>query len=370
MKKTATITWSNHNNFGTFLQAYALQFILKKLGYCNDIIDDQRIINASYRKSYIIEVFRPIYRILKSIILNEFLFKRKTKSSEFLFNEFKIKHLDINSSYKDLKEVDLFYDSFICGSDQIWSPLPGIYNPFYFMSFTKKTKLSYAPSIGVNSIDNSFKLLLKNHLSEFKDISVREDKAREILSDITKRDVKTLIDPTLLLSSDEWNSLISHIQIKKEDYVLCYLLTFNLNYINKIIEFAKTKNLKIKIFGTNKNYAKYFDDVIFVGPSEFLFYIKNSTYFFTDSFHGTIFSIIFKIKFIVFKRFEDKDPKCQNSRIYNLLHIFKLKHQVIDKNDSLISVIENIEINEDYNYIDNILEIERNKSFNYLTSNL
>lgn len=364
--KTATVTWITYHNFGTYLQAYALQKTIRYLGFENRIISDKRFIESkeesnSFRK-FIVKVYHCLggnYRMVKGR-------KKENKSYENFLN----KYLLVDDDWTDLPDLDDKYDIFVCGSDQIWTSYIDNIEEFYYLGFTSKKKIAYAPSIGQNFYTKKYEKQVKPLLEQFAHLSVREKTGRDLLSEFIDKPIKVVIDPTLLLPSSEWLALTNvstDSTMVINSYILCYFLTYNDLYIDSVIKFAKRVKLPVKIFITDKRFLSYADEPLFVGPIDFLKEIKNSTYFFTDSFHGSIFAIIFEKRFLTFKRFNDKEKNNQNSRIEDLFSILGLSDYFVD------NLYVGNEINlfpTDYSFARKMIQLERMHSMSYLAHSL
>ena len=324
--RTATITWITYPNYGTFLQAYALQQTLLSLGCTNAIIDDKRIIDSAKRIT-----LRMKIGAIKNKILEFLHLKPKTNPNLHIsfYNSFRDKYLNIDSEWTDLKSLSDSYDTFICGSDQIWSPYLK-FEPYYYLAFTDKKKIAYAPSTGTGSCNQEYVKNIRPLLESFSHIAVREADGAEMLSAFIEKDIKVVLDPTLLLSSEDWDRVAHPIE-NDAPYIMCYFLTPNTWYLDYAREYSKKHNVKIKIFNTNPVYQNYGFDCIWAGPSEFLSYIKGADKVFTDSFHASIFSIIYQKDFVTFKRFEDGGTNDQNARIANLFRKLGIESRFIGK---------------------------------------
>lgn len=367
---TATVTWITWNNFGSLLQAFALQNRVEALGYQNMILSDYRI--TKIKEAMLAHKSNKIRNLLSKIkhilIPSRYYYNQEYKRVSDIYNKFRHEYLKIDWDWKE-SSVGENYDEYICGSDQIWTP-SGINQPFYFLNFTKKKKIAYSVSIGSKSISKDFRAKIQPLVNMFSAISVREQTSINMIQPLTdKVKVQCTLDPTLLLTGDQW---IDNLRIKarksKEEYILVYLLTYNLRYIKLIKEFAKRKGLATRIFVVSPSIDySVFDEQIYAGPREFVEAIYNSTCFFTDSFHGTVFSLLLHKKFYTLKRFSDKTRDNQNARIRNLLSILNLKYYFYDESN-----FEEVYNQNDINYsmIDNILERERLKSMNFLESAL
>lgn len=365
------VTWITYKNFGTYLQAYALQNILKTLGYDSRIADDSKIINEISNqligdsKVSLNKIFNKIKIIFS---LSNYIYKYKERRSTLLYDNFKRDNLTIEYDVENLIELGNKYDTYLCGSDQIWFPSINIFHPFYYLNFTEKKKISYAPSIGTDNYPKEFINKIRELLNCFSNISVREKQGADILSKILNQNVPAVLDPTLLLSTERWNELISSSTNKKNaKYCICYFLTANKTYINHIKKYAKENKLTIKFFCINKNSVLNADESISAGPIEFLSEIKNASIIFTDSFHATIFSILFEKNFYTFQRFKNGEKMNQNSRLLNLFSLLDINYRFINE-DSLETIGSCPEI--DYNLVKILLNKEREKSIEFLKNAL
>ncbi|MBP3499279.1 MAG: polysaccharide pyruvyl transferase family protein [Akkermansia sp.] len=349
MKKinTATITWISWNNFGSLLQAFALQQILLKLGVRNKILCDKRfaIPKISLRKRI---------KKLKNIIL-----RKNINPSDTMFTKFRKRFLQIDTtaSYSTLNKR---YDIFICGSDQIWSPYLK-HEPYYYLRYFSKKKVAYAPSIGTCSFSEEYVKTILGDLRQFAHLSAREGKSASKLSAMSGLSITEVLDPTLLLDSSDWEKLLVQ-QDTTESYVLCYFLSPNQWYMDYVAQYAKKHHLSIKIFNTHKQYSDY-AEAIPAGPCEFLSYINSAQIVFTDSYHASIFSILFRKKFFTFKRFVDDGDLDQNERIYNLFNHLGLQSYFIGMRDTAtIDELPDIE----YDSVEKTLSTLRLNSIQFL----
>lgn len=368
--QVAIVTWCTYTNFGTYLQAYALQNYISGLGYEVKILDDSSIIPIPKTLRY--RLLHPIKEQIKFLLKPSFRkLDKQDIRSKGLYKSFRDDYLVIDKYIHPLQDLDKKYDIYVCGSDQIWSPIgfdTDENKDFYFASFSKNRKIAYASSIGVSKIPEKYTNHYKQLLSSFSSLSSRENNGVNELAHITNKSVEHVVDPTLLLSKDQWTDLLAkegNNGLSKERYVLLYLLTYNLSYIQNAIVFAKRNNLELKVIhsiGVSMNDLRTED----AGPIEFMKLIKNASFIFTDSFHGTIFSIIFEKQFITFKRFKDEDKNSQNSRVYDLLNQLKFGDRLKGEDSHARENYESI----DYANVQTTLESFVQSSKNYLVKAL
>ena len=346
MKKVAILTWLHNNNYGSILQAYALQKFLRDEKYEITNIDLcpsslEKLRNCIIQGNPLISLLKEKMTLFKAEkeYKNKAAFKRKDeKFKSFLNENFILTHT--YRKFDDLKDIAGKYDVYICGSDQIWSPM--LLNPAYYLDFLPSSakKVSYACSFGMDSIPYNKQKRIAKWLKSFCAISVREIAGQKIVKSLLGKDCITTVDPTMLLPAGTWNMIIGNKQIIDEQYLLCYFLSYQRKQWEKASEIAKSKGLKMVTIATTKESCGYGDIVIYdAGPSEWVNLMKNAAFVVTDSFHGSVFSIIYQRQFCVFKRFNDQNKLSQNSRIYTLLSEYGLK-------DVLVEDIDNYKVKE------------------------
>jgi hypothetical protein len=370
-KKVGIITLHGYENYGNKLQNYALQEIIKELGYEAHtliITDTKRKSSGNKFLSTIkANIDKPINIICKKIVnkINKKLYyyryseiiKRRTS----LFKEFSNMYLNeqfYSNRQSELEMINKNYDYFIAGSDQIWNPQYINNSGLDFLVFADENKrIAYAPSFGMDNIPEECKKNYIKWISKMKYLSVREVSGVAIIKELINRDVPVLVDPTLLLSKDRWLNVSKLAHNKPKDkYLLTYFLGGMTKEIKKSVNnIAKKYNFQI-VHLANINEKKSY----VTSPCEFIDYINSASLVFTDSFHGVVFSILMEKPFVVYKRITESFSIY--SRIETLLDMFQLKSREainIKKNEKeLFSV--------NYSHIQPILEIERNEAINYL----
>lgn len=364
MKKIALLTLNGNSNYGNKLQHYGLQKYIKKLN-CHV----ETIYFYEYKKvtteiiAYIKGILKDLYyrRLGKRII---FFLKRISHKRYKNFKKFD-RLIDYSKSYvyKDKYHCNDYYDSYVVGSDQVWNVKFHTFSKYYLLQdIVTDNKVSYSSSFGISELPNDYHKMFKDNLSLFKAISVREDKGKEIINNLGINGVEVLIDPTMLLTENEWESVSSRPKqldkIKSDKYILNYFLGDLSLSRKKEIERVALENDCFIINLLNKN-----DPFYTCGPSEFLYLEKNAFLICTDSFHSSVFAILFNRPFVVFER-EDRFDK-MSSRIDTLINKF---HLVNRKYNGVKISQENL--NHDYKEAYKILEREREKSKDFLVKSL
>ena len=362
--KIEVITLHNVRNYGSALQTYATQKVLKEKGndvefidyYRNDIIEknllNRWINNSSFFSKNII-----------TKITGRILLGKSIKKQSKVFNAFLGKYINVTPqkyySNDEIKSNLPKADAYCTGSDQVWNGEwnQGLELP-YFLDFLPEdaNRFAYAASFGRKDISEEELNQMKPLLKKYKAISVRESSGVALLERMEINDSKHVLDPTLLLNKNEWNELSVPIKYKK--YILVYQLnTKNKEFDNYVKNAAKYYKLPV-IRVSNVIYQKFKYGKLVLCPTvqEFLSYFLNAEYVITDSFHGTAFSINLNKKFVsIF-------PNKFSERLSSILKLTSLEdRQITDFNN-----YEILSKTIDYDRVNKVLEDERNKSKSYI----
>jgi hypothetical protein len=366
MKKVAIVTLTGYLNYGNRLQNYALQEAIKSLNFEVETIkvkvDEQAKagiisrINACHSKSFK-SILSVIYNTTKNKIFDNLKINKIRVSNFMDFSNKFINETTFWISEHNIPEnLNSSYDYFVAGSDQIWNPYLPEVSSIYFLTFVPTEKrIAYAASFGIDKIPDGFIVEYESWLKNFNKLSVREENGAQIINKLIAKKVPVVLDPTLLLSKKQWLDLVDEdLKTPSCKYLLTYFLSpISKDNEDKIKKYAKLNDLLIV------NLANFKDKKTYIkGPSDFINYINKCEVLFTDSFHGTVFSIIFEKSFVVLKR---NNTNSMYSRIENLLEIFKLKDRELD-NIKLNDRIRDI----DYTYTRQVLKKQRILSMKYL----
>ena len=348
------------DNYGNKLQNYALQALLESLGHNAKTIivkDGVKLHHPDSRKEAFAK-YSPKYlsRVMSSRFKNKHPYKnqrdglrasvrfgktdipqRLNTSRSDAFRAYAKKYINIDDAVYLPGSVDYTddYDAYICGSDQIWNPTYSSTGAAYFLQFAPEHKrIAFAPSFGVSRIAEELKPLYSEWLNGIPYLSVREEKGAQLIKELTGRDVPVLPDPTLCLSRDQWESVESKPGFADDQpYVLTYFLGNETNKYRKFIEnYAKQIDAKIIDLFDMREPEYYSAD-----PAEFVWLIHHAKAMFTDSFHGTVFSLIFHTPFLVFDRIESGGMG-MSSRIETLLGMVGSEDRMFGKTTDITGI--------------------------------
>ena len=369
MKKRILITTFNKaHNYGAMLQEYALLQTVSQNNIAEILNYDDKNIKKNYRLLNLGygNLVSRLKQLLKSI-----LFYPKNKKRYNSFKRFERNNIVLTKKYNNIKELNkskLDYDIFITGSDQVWNPtITNGLSDIYTLNFGPKQikRISYAASVGNSKNIKKYKNQYLEKLDCIDVISVREKSAEKEFSKIIKtKEIKTVLDPTLLLTKKEWENVIINNKMIESRYILAYEVEENEEFV-KIANFLSEKTgYKIIHFSQrNKNRLKnvLFSAYIY-GPFDFIHLIRNSELVITTSFHATVFSIIFN------KKFWTVPHVVTGSRVTDLLKTLNIESRAI----KTLKEFKTRNYNEPINYtkVNKALEIEREKSIKWLNNAL
>lgn len=327
-RKVGIITMHKVLNFGSALQAYALQVAIERLGYVAEIIDYKFPNNFQYintKKKTIWEKItdgKLLYKIKYHIALKTWLSweKQREKFSDFYRHFFKLSAG--YNSYLELKISPPSYDYLCIGSDQVWNYRHTAGDPVFLGAFLDDStpKFSYASSFSDNHVDESQYLTFKQELLKFKAISVREKSGAAIIKHLTGLNAQVVSDPVFLLDKQDYKRLIalSNISIR-EKYILAYILGYNFNpypisdrIIKKIQQETGHKIIYLLCGGIPQSKLSNSLLITDVGPLEFLALISNAEAVITSSFHGAAISLIMEKNLFGITDSNNSDDRMRN----------------------------------------------------------
>lgn len=418
--KIKLVTFAPHPNFGTCLQSYALNYVLRKMGHDVEFIYNRRETPPPTFKHYVFAALKRIIKIFLSekqisrlkerknamarngqrgndtpVILQlpdhrllgflskcpgyKFFAKRwhygnlqKRKVYKFTFEDgnFRMRRLFTHADYKTVvADADLF----ITGSDQIWNPFCGGYNPMMFLEFVNDgTKcVAYSSSISLPELPPSVALRMKAALRKFSHIAVREQRSVELLGKLLGRDdIKLVVDPTYLLTAEEWEAFGNRAEIEfkvPERYIFCYFVgDRRADVYERMVQDVKRFTgihdvITLECYNRTRVYGggRLYKDA---GPYEWVYLLQHASYICMDSFHATVFALKFQKEFVHAMKNADTETGSQNTRMYDLLRRYGLQDKIYMNHDSI-----QWQNTIDYKRVDLIMDDETKSSIEYLT---
>ena len=376
-KKIGLAVCYDTKNFGSQLQVLATDKKIKELGYETEIIRYKKTISLVFVLQTIPRFFN-IYFIRSKINskkkrklikqypeIQEKVNIRNKRFASFVESNF----TNLSKKYagwSNLKQSSNDYDAFLCGSDQLWLP-QNLGSHFYTLEFVadNKPKIAYATSFGVSAIPWFQHRRTKNYLNRFSCLSTREIKGVQIIEKLTGRKAEVVCDPTLLFDKNGWKEIISEKKVVDEPYIFCYFLGGNEDHRVIANEFAKEKGMKIVSCPFLDNFVEIDKDfgeiqMFDMDSADFVNLIRHAEYILTDSFHGTVFSIIHHKQFITFNRFKEGSGS-RNSRIDSLCELLELNARRYNGN-----LMAQSDKQIDYDKTERLLQDLRDASIKYL----
>lgn len=285
--KIGILTFTQGTNIGQRLQNYAMQEIMQR--YADEV--------CTIRQTSPYSVWQQTKIFIKSVLdgLKSPKSWIRAKVREKSFQAFDQKNIRFYSRKLifagDNSWISNEFDAFVCGSDQIWNPLSPDVGDNYFLRFARpEQRFTYAPSFSVEEIPEKDKAVFRERLSGFSDISVRENEGALIVRNLTGKEATVVLDPTLLLNRKKWDEIKETYPEKKKDYALSIFLgTTDVKNIEGAREIIGKELLEIR-------------STTPISPAQFLDLVENASVVLTDSYHVSVFSIIYHVPFIYFAR--------------------------------------------------------------------
>lgn len=323
-------------NFGTALQAFALQRYLQKTTNYQVEIIDYLFPNAFHKsKKTIIKIIRGWGRLFL-----DYLFEKRYITNK-KFKEFQNEYFDLSENiYPNIQSLNNnppLYDIYVTGSDQVWNTRTVKNDPNFYLCFAPKNKpkIAFSACFANDSLDDKYKDSIRERLSNYKYIGVREKSAVDIIKDLhIPKDILVCntCDPTLLLSKEDYKGISSKSKINIEgNYILVYMLMYAFNPYpaleNILKQIEKQTGLPIIVIGDHRfRYRGKYKFIKGIGPSDFLWLFEHASYVVTSSFHGTMFSLIYRKPFVAIS------PYTGDSRIKDILEEIGLTSNLVYSN--------------------------------------
>ena len=351
--RIAQLTLEGYFNYGNILQKFALQHTLEKFADFVEFLylTDKTLFSETGEKPG------------KQCVINkarqgwEQKYWRFEAVRQSKFKDFENLHIKTRFDLPYLEDIADEYDFFVVGSDQVWNPK--WYPKYIFLDFVpNEKKIAYAASIGHPIIPDELKEIFRRGISNFKYVSVREENAAKIINGLTGQKPLVLLDPVLLLNKDEWLSVAQKPTWFKEKYQRGFVLTYYLRRLPppEVKILADELDLPVINLLDLENYEHFT-----IGPAEFIWLFVNSSFTFTNSFHGVAFSILFKRPFLNIEIANDSSGASMSNRITTLLKLFGLENRTQ-------MLAKPLEI--DFTRRDEVLPLEKKKAFRFLANAL
>ena len=350
-------TFPNSTSYGAVLQMYALYHAVEKLGHCPEVINYQNdYMKKQKHTSRGSWLKRTTGKLLHYRLYNNF--QRFEKKQMLRYP----RTLISNSS--QLEELAERYSAVICGSDQVWNPDITGGDLSYFLDFcdANTNRVAYAPSFGHSEFSDDFQNAICCDLKKFHALSAREAPGQTLVSKLTEKDVPLVCDPTFLLCAEDWTSLEKAHPAGNSEYVLYYTVRSSAALWNRCKAFTKKNGLKIVVVGGNvlKQWLEKDEKIQYavdIGPEEWLYLLHHARYVFTNSFHGTAFSINYHKDFYV------EFSSLTNSRLEQITQTLGLTGQIVGDEPLSGAAV-------DYHNADRVLTQMRKESIAYLANAL
>ena len=384
LKKTAIVSCYFQQNYGSMLQALATQMALDKLGIDNETINIEGFrheikkakikyfIKASVTSDILLSKIGMAKNVLrKKFVKDEYTTNSKVRSAKF--QDFYKKNFRLSKKYDSIADLAVDcsqkYSSVLVGSDQLWLPA-NIEADYYTLNFVPENvnTVAYATSFGQATLPKNSLRKASVFLKRIKHIGVREESGQRLVKQITGRDVPVVCDPTILFSGEEWLSIQQLEPIVDGDYIFCYFL--GNNPLHR--EFAKRLRMatgyKIVAIANLDEYVKidneYADLIPYdVDPSDFLNILRNAQYICTDSFHCSVFSILYRKHFFTFRRYSRNTKSSTNSRLDTLFKMAGLDNRIFTGNEDIAKAVNG---KIDFDIANKRLSVERAKGYDFI----
>lgn len=361
--KINLITYSRTRNYGGILQAYGLYRYLELNNYDVSFIDYIPVrCNINNKKVFVDDAasksriwgMNPVTKWLYGVIRYNAIKKTFTPFLSFMDKRVKFTkpYYSVNEIYDDIPKADVY----ITGSDQVWNSQftkgQKLDLPFYLPFVKNSKKISYASSFGKDTIPHDHKITVQNLISDYDFVSVREDSGKKLLQDM-EIDSTVVVDPTILCPVSEWNKIAG--EKLDNNYILLYQVKFNKSIYDTAKAVADLADKKLIVISLDIKDKKNVKENLKVAPpiEDWLSYIKYADGVITDSFHASVFSILFNTQFIV----NSGTRKGMSTRISNLLNLAGLNERCVDSFDSntvLNSLNKEIDWNKSHIKLDSL----------------
>lgn len=351
--KVGIFTFPNSTSYGAELQMYALYRTVESLGHTPEVIH----YHNAYMKAE--KHMRHRRSLRKSIgqVLHHRLYSNFRRFEKRLLVRYP------KASFSDptcLPELAKRYDAMICGSDQVWNPDITGGDLSYFLNFCGEStcRISYAPSFGIDTFTPEFCGSIQGELEQFHALSVREAAGQKLVRELIGKDVPIVVDPTFLVTAEEWSTLEQRHPLADGDYILYYTIRSSQKLWHRAVELSEKTGMKLVVVGGNPIKANFSKDAnikyaVDIAPGEWLYLLRHARYVVTNSFHGTAFSVNYRKDFYV------EFSSLTNSRLVQITQALGLTGRIVGE-----AALEPTAV--DYTVTDRVLPQMRKASLDYL----
>lgn len=309
-------TYHSTHNYGAMLQAYGLQQAIRSLGHEATFIHyhPDGVVNNNRRR-------RPIKSASDFGRRLAFLaFQAPLRRRYERFEHFRETYINVTDRYRTVEELferPPLFDAYVCGSDQIWN-VENRLSEIFFLQFVPegRPRIAYAPSFGTATIPDQYHEPIGSLLQKFHALSAREVSGQAIIEKVSGRVAELVLDPTLLHSRDVWSTVAMKPRMT-EPYIAFYSLEVGPKVSEFVARVSKILRLPVVVLGKAGGFIFRGKTVIRIdgGPAEFLGWIMDASFVITNSFHGTVFALIFETPFITLPH------SSRSTRTENLLNL-------------------------------------------------
>ena len=371
MKQVAIMTWYSYRNYGTVLQAVALNRCIASLGYMAKDVSYDPELGQAVHHAHVSVAKRALLKAQRLFFGGD---QAAVEGREDLYRSFIDEHLPLTppiENDRDFASLNGAYDCFVCGSDQIWSPR--CFDPRYYLDFVEddSSKIAYAPSFGCDSLDGyDSREQIASLLRRFASISVREESGVGIVKSCTGHEASLVLDPTLLLSADDWHGLACDKAVPPEPYCLFYFLgqyAPNRRAAERVAAARGLRVIDVPIFQRDMQRSDV--ATLPIGPAEFIALLESADCICTDSFHGMAFASVFNKDLVAFERFHPRSRESQNTRVYSFLEMSGMSDALLRRAD-LDVWRDHVESRIDYRQVIPRIASSRKRSLGFLETSL
>lgn len=353
--KFALVTCYFQPNYGSQLQALATQMAFDKLGIENETIMIDGLlpeINKAKYKYFLSRIFNVDTIRDKMATVRKIVAKKRNKEYArnlavriAKFSEFALTKFHLSRQYNSKSELTAAahdYKAFVVGSDQLWLP-SNIAADYYTLNFVPDDvcKIALSTSFGISQLPRKQAETARKFLPRINHLSIRETSGQKLIKDLTGLDVPVVCDPTLLFDSNDWDAVVPKGNFAEGKYIFCYFLGNNPEQRVWVKAFAKAHDCRIIQMQHCDEFIKsdegFADETPYnVGPFEFIQLIRNAEFVMTDSFHCTVFSMLYRKNFFSFRRYNNDGVVSTNGRLYSLLQIVGLENRMMRDGESIV----------------------------------